>query len=95
MERMPRMLRIPIQRQASRAAPAGIRGQATGASNTPPAAVLDLGISAGDWARLPPMMQQNLLTASQQSGPPAYREMIRNYYIRVARMQSDGRGMER
>ncbi|HEX4793234.1 MAG TPA: hypothetical protein VH370_05550 [Humisphaera sp.] len=70
---------------------AGIRGEATGASNTPPAAVLDLGISAGDWARLPPMMQQNLLTASQQTGPPAYREMIRNYYIRVAKMQSDGR----
>lgn len=68
---------------------AGIRGQATGGNNTPPAAVLDLGISPADWAKLPPTVQQDLLNASQQTGPPAYREMIRNYYNRIATMQTE------
>ena len=54
-----------------------------------PKSVEELGISASDWARLGPLMQQDLLNAAQQTGPPAYREMIKNYYIRIARVQSE------
>jgi hypothetical protein len=67
----------------------GLSAQATGGNNTPPASVSALGISGGDWAKLPPIMQRELMNASQQSGPPAYKEMIKNYYVRVARMQND------
>lgn len=55
-----------------------------------PASVKDLGVSPSDWARLPPKMQQELLNASQQKGPPEYQDMIKNYYTRIARMQADG-----
>jgi hypothetical protein len=50
-----------------------------------PEAVKALGISAADWARLPELMRKELMTAAQQSGPPSYREMIKNYYVRIAR----------
>ncbi|HWE04871.1 MAG TPA: DUF4175 family protein [Tepidisphaeraceae bacterium] len=66
----------------------GIAANETGGDNKPPAAVLALGISASDWAKLPPIMQKELMNASQQSGPPAYKEMIKNYYVRVAQMQN-------
>jgi hypothetical protein len=69
----------------------GIRGQTAGGNNAAPASVQDMGISAADWARLPPLMQRELMNASQQTGPPAYRQMIRDYYVRIARMQ-DGTG---
>jgi hypothetical protein len=69
----------------------GIQSQNSGGRNTPPAAVLDLGVSPADWARLPPQMQQELLSASQQSAPPAYREMVRDYYTKIAKMQTDRR----
>src|SRR5665213_2448774 len=46
-----------------------------------------LGISPADWAKLPPLMQKQLQNASQQSGPPAYREMIKDYYIRLSHME--------
>jgi hypothetical protein len=52
--------------------------------------VQELGISAGDWARLAPLQRQELLNAAQQSGPPAYREMIKNYYVRIARLGREG-----
>lgn len=58
----------------------------------PPAAVEALGLSSGDWAKLPPQMQRDLLNAAQQSGPPAYREMIKNYYVRIARLRPDEAG---
>ena len=67
----------------------GISGTDSGGNNEPPAAVKAIGISASDWAKLPPMMQRELMNASQQSGPPAYKEMIKNYYIRVAHMQNE------
>jgi hypothetical protein len=54
-----------------------------------PLSVQELGISAGDWARLGPLTRQELLNASQQNGPPAYREMIKNYYVRIARLGSE------
>ena len=69
----------------------GVQAQNSGGRNTPPAAVLDLGVSPADWARLPPQMQQELLSASQQSAPPAYRQMVRDYYTKIAKMQSDRR----
>jgi hypothetical protein len=61
-----------------------------GKTDARPKSVQELGISASDWAKLGPLMQQDLLNAAQQTGPPAYREMIKNYYIRIAGMQSEG-----
>jgi hypothetical protein len=55
-----------------------------------PAPVKDVGIPASDWAKLPPLMQQQLLNAAQQKGPPAYQEMIKNYYVRIAHLQAEG-----
>ena len=52
--------------------------------------VKELGLSPSDWAKLPPHMQQDLLNAAQQRGPAAYQQMIKDYYTRIARMQSDG-----
>lgn len=52
-----------------------------------PAAVRDIGISQDEWAKLPELTRKDLLNAAQQSGPPAYRQMIKDYYVRVARMQ--------
>jgi hypothetical protein len=51
-----------------------------------PAAVRDLGLSADDWARLPPLAQRDLLNTAQQSPPPAYRQLVRDYFVRLARM---------
>jgi hypothetical protein len=61
------------------------QGDATGQ----PESVRALGISAGDWARLPTLMRNELMNAAQQSGPPTYREMIKNYYVRIAREQAE------
>lgn len=69
-------------------------GLAAGASDERPTSVQQLGISAGDWARLGPLTQRELLNAAQQNGPPAYREMIKNYYIRIARLERDARRKE-
>ncbi|HVS70185.1 MAG TPA: hypothetical protein VHQ47_02905 [Phycisphaerae bacterium] len=55
----------------------------------PPKEVQELGIAPSDWAKLPSSMQGQLLHAAQQSGPPAYRDMIKNYFTRIARMQAD------
>ena len=54
-----------------------------------PEAVKALGISASDWARLPTLLRKELLNAAQQSGPASYREMIKNYYVRIARQQAE------
>jgi hypothetical protein len=66
----------------------GIVGSDTGGDNKVPDSVAALGINSNDWVKLPTPMQQELLNTSQQSSPPAYREMIKNYYIRTARAQS-------
>ena len=70
----------------------GISSQATGGSDERPPAVSELGISASDWARLGPAQQRELMNAAQQSGPPGYQSMIKNYYVRIARMQAEGNG---
>jgi hypothetical protein len=64
-------------------------GVSAGGTDERPVSVRQLGISAGDWARLGPLTQQELLNAAQQNGPPAYREMIKNYYIRIAQLDRD------
>ena len=65
-------------------------GTGAGTHDGRPQSVQELGISAGDWARLAPLQRQELLNAAQQSGPPAYREMIKNYYVRIARLGRHG-----
>ena len=57
-----------------------------------PASVLDMGISADQWAVLPPLVKKDLINAAQQSGPPAYRQMMREYFAKVAKMQGDPGG---
>jgi hypothetical protein len=66
----------------------GISAQ-DGTGGAQPESVKALGISAGDWARLPTLMRKELMNAAQQSGPPTYREMIKNYYVRIAREQAE------
>jgi hypothetical protein len=51
-----------------------------------PASVRDIGISQNEWAKLPELTRKDLLNAAQQSGPPSYRQMIKDYYLRVAKM---------
>ena len=66
----------------------GIAASENGGNNKVPGSVAALGINASDWAKLPPIMQKELMNASQQSGPPAYKEMIKNYYVRIAQLQN-------
>jgi hypothetical protein len=54
---------------------------------TVPGSVLDLGITADQWANLPPLQQKDLLNAAQQSGPPGYRKMMKEYFAKIAKMQ--------
>ncbi len=54
-----------------------------------PQAVQDIGVAPSDWAKLPAAMQDQLLHAAQQGGPPSYRDMIKNYYNRIARLQAE------
>lgn len=65
----------------------GIAAQTEGGSTEVPPSVVELGINPSDWAKLAPLQQQELLNAAQQAGPPEYQAMIRNYYIRLARIQ--------
>ena len=48
------------------------------------------GLTDREWARLGPLDQRELLNAAQQGGPPQYQSMIKNYYVRIARMQAQG-----
>ena len=52
-----------------------------------PASVRDIGITADQWAKLPPLARKDLMNAAQQSGPPSYRQMIKDYYVRIAKME--------
>jgi hypothetical protein len=66
----------------------GAGPDANTAATTPlPDAVKEMGVRSGDWARLPPAEQQELLNAARQPGPPEYQEAIKRYYERIARMQ--------
>jgi hypothetical protein len=76
----------------------GGSGNGTGARPVPPGTVAaadtpkevqEIGIAPSDWIRLTPAMQNQLLHAAQQGGPPSYRDMIKNYYYRIARLQAE------
>jgi hypothetical protein len=55
-----------------------------------PADLQAMGVSSRDWAKLPPLMQQDLLNAAQQNSLPAYRESIKNYFEKIARLKDQG-----
>jgi DNA segregation ATPase FtsK/SpoIIIE-like protein len=55
-----------------------------------PASVRDIGITADQWATLPPLAKKDLMNAAQQNGPPSYRQMIKDYYVRIAKIQQTG-----
>jgi hypothetical protein len=59
-----------------------------------PAAVQAMGVSSRDWAKLPPLMQQDLLNAAQQNSLPAYRESIKNYFEKIARLKEPGQSQQ-
>jgi hypothetical protein len=59
-----------------------------GQDYTIPKEVQDVGVAPSDWVKLPPDLQDQLLHSAQQPGPPGYRDMIKNYYSRIARMQT-------
>ena len=65
---------------------------ADGAPIELPASVRDIGITSDQWAKLPDLARKDLMNAAQQSGPPTYRQMIKDYYVRIAKMQDMGRG---
>lgn len=67
-------------------------GPQEGVADQRPESVKQVGISAGDWAKLPPLTQQQLLNASQQAGPPEYREQIKRYFVKIAKLQADEGG---
>lgn len=64
-------------------------------AGTLPAAVRDVGITPDQWAKLPPMARKELLNTAQQSGPPAYRQMIKDYYVKIAKMQDSSASQRR
>lgn len=66
-----------------------------GDAGTLPAAVRDVGITPDQWAKLPPMARKELLNTAQQSGPPAYRQMIKEYFVKIAQMQDSGASQRR
>jgi hypothetical protein len=68
----------------------GLQAKDNAAGDGRPDSVQQLGISASDWARLGPLQQKELMNAAQQSGPPTYQAMIKNYYVRLAHMQAQG-----
>jgi len=68
----------------------GIDITMNGRNSEEPKEVKEAGIAPSDWGRLPPDMQTELLHSAQQPGPPGYRDMIKNYYSRIARLQAQG-----
>ena len=65
--------------------PSGISGPGGHAGRLPPR-ISALGISAAQWENLGPLRQQRLINIARQKLPPGYRRLIRNYYLRIARM---------
>jgi hypothetical protein len=63
-------------------------------SKPEPAALQAMGVSARDWAKLPPLMQQDLLNAAQQNSLPAYRESIKNYFEKIARLKEPNQSQD-
>jgi hypothetical protein len=61
------------------------------AADSTPEPVKNIGLTPSEWARLPAKMQEELLHTAQQPMPPSYREQIKNYYSRIARLQAEPR----
>jgi hypothetical protein len=61
---------------------------ANGREDLIPQEVRNVGVAPSDWIKLSPEYQDQLLHSAQQPGPPEYRDMIKNYYTRIARIQS-------
>jgi len=68
----------------------GIKVTMNGHEYVVPQEVQDVGVAPSDWVKLSPELQDQLLHAAQQPGPPGYRDRIKDYYSRIARMQSQG-----
>ena len=67
----------------------GISGNQKAPSSMPPATVAQMGISPAQWRNLGPLEQQQLVNTAGQNLPPGYEEMVRDYYIRLAEMNSN------
>ncbi len=65
--------------------PSGMSGPGHPAEKLPPR-ISALGISAAEWENLGPLRQQRLINIARQKLPPGYRRLIRNYYLRIARI---------
>ncbi len=63
----------------------GINLTYNGRPINPPKEVEEAGISPSEWAKLPPKVQDALIHANQQGVPPGYRDMVKNYYSRIAK----------
>ncbi len=55
-------------------------------NGTPPKVVTQLGVSPAEWRNLGPLRQKQLLDTARQNIPPGYRRMVRDYYLRLAKM---------
>lgn len=54
-----------------------------------PTAVSALGISPAQWVKLGALRQKQLLNSARQSIPPGYRQMVRDYYEKIANLNAD------
>jgi len=68
------------------------RGGAEPAAAGQAAALARLGIAPADWARLPGRLRGQLLQAARSDGPREYRELIRGYFLELARRGAGGEG---
>ena len=77
---------LPGQPGELTARPSGnVRGNTNG---TPPKALQEMGILPAQWRNLGPLVQKQLLATARQEIPPGYRRMVRDYYLRIARLPS-------
>ncbi len=53
--------------------------------------LIELGISADDWARLPGRLQNQVLQAARTSGPEEYQILIKRYFRALAKKASEPR----
>jgi len=61
---------------------------ADNATGQEPKAVSELGISPAQWIKLGALRQKQLLNTARQSIPPGYRQMVRDYYVKIAQLDT-------
>lgn len=54
-----------------------------------PKSVAALGISPAQWVRLGALRQKQLLNTARQAIPPGYRQMVRDYYVKISRLNRE------